>query len=377
MKRISTFRLLALLAIVILVQSACALPFTITMKDQPNPNEAVEVPGEPGEVAEMPAMPTEPLAEIPKVAGPPTPTPFLYSGPMPAAGTGGVYGRLLWNGQPVQGVEVKLCDEIKYFGGCEGAEYPTVTDANGVYAILDVPPGSYGLTYKALDADTWYFVTSGLLDAKDFQINAGDMVNVGDHLTVRLDVVILTPQEDENLTIARPTLSWQPYPDAAYYELTFHSDRAGSLIHRKQLTETSFVMDRDLQTCAYSFQIEVFNSSEELIAEYDGWRRFKVAGMPTSCVMTALSPADGASVSATGIVLTWEPHALAASYKIHMYNPDDSSIKILDFVKTSETSYAITQNVPAGKYTWVVYGYDAFDESLGFTDAFTLYVTNP
>jgi hypothetical protein len=60
-----------------------------------------------------------------------------------------------------------------------------------------------------------------------------------------------------------------------------------------------------------------------------------------------------------------------------MYNADDSSIKILDFVKTSETSYAITQNVPAGKYTWVVYGYDAFDESLGFTDAFTLYVTNP
>ena len=377
MKRSRSFQLFVIFIVIILVQSACTLPFTITMKDQTSPNEAAEAPGGVGGDGENPVMPTEPPPDIPKVAGPPTPTPFIYNGPLPAAGTGGVYGRLLWNGSPVQGVEVKLCDEIKYFGGCEGAEYPTVTDATGVYAILDVPPGTYGLTYKALDADTWYFVTSGILNAKDFQINAGEMVAMGDHLTVRVDVVILTPQEDERLTIARPTLSWQPYPDAAYYELTFHSDRAGSMIHRKQMIETSFVMDRDLQNCAYSFSIEVYNAAEEIIAEYDGWRRFEVGGMPTSCVMTALTPADGATVPVNGIELTWEPHAWAASYKIHMYNTDDSSLKVLDFVKSTGTSYTVTQNVPPGTYTWVVYGYDSFDESLGFTDAFTLYVTNP
>jgi hypothetical protein len=377
MQKNRSFHLFAIILVIVLVQSACALPFTITMKDGGTPNEAEEAPGEVGAGEEIPAVPTEPPAGIPKVAGPPTPTPFIYAGPLPAAGTGGVYGRLLWNGAPVQGVEIKLCDEIKFFGGCEGAEFPTTTDANGVYAILDVPPGTYGLTFKALDADTWYFVTSGILNAKDFQINAGDMVNMGDHLTVRVDVVILSPQEDERLEIARPTLSWQPYPEAAYYELTFHSDRAGSMIHRKQMTETTFVMDRDLQSCDYSFSIEVYNVSEEIIAEYDGWRRFSVRGMPTSCVMHALTPADGASAPANGIILTWEPHALAANYKIHMYNADDSSFKVLDFVTTSETSYAVTQTVPPGTYTWVVYAYDAYDESLGFTDAFTLHVTNP
>jgi hypothetical protein len=177
--------------------------------------------------------------------------------------------------------------------------------------------------------------------------------------------------------VARPVLSWQPYPDAAYYELTFHSGRGGSLIHRKKVTETSFTMDRDLQSCEYSFDIEAFNAQGVIIAEYDGWRRFQIAGLPQNCVMKALTPADGASVSAKAITLTWEPHAWAAVYKLHMYLESDSKIKILDFVETSETSYTVTQDVPAGTYYWVVYGYDEFGDGLGFTNGFTLNATSP
>ncbi len=317
-----------------------------------------------------------PVISVPK--GPPTPTPFVYNGPSPAAGSGGVYGRLLWNGGPVEGLEVKLCDEIKFIGGCTGAEYPSITDANGVYAILDVPPGSYGLTYHAVDSDTWYYVTSGFLDAEDFEVPADEMVNVGDFNTVRTDLVILTPKEDERMdSVSRPVLSWEPYPEAAYYELTFHSGRGGSLIHRMKLTETSFTMDRDLQSCDYSFDIEVFNAQEVVIAEYDGWRNFEIAGLPQDCVLTALTPADGATVTADGITLSWEPHDWADVYKLHMYNTADNSLKILDFVETKETSYKVTQEVPAGEYYWVVYAYDKFGDGLGFSTGLTMHVTSP
>ena len=60
-----------------------------------------------------------------------------------------------------------------------------------------------------------------------------------------------------------------------------------------------------------------------------------------------------------------------------MYSATDTNVKILDFVKSNTTSYTVTQNVPPGEYVWVVYAYDQFDEDLGFTDQFTLYVTNP
>lgn len=373
------------LMITILIQIACVLPTIGSSPKQTEPAAEEETPKTqaadgletPETEIDTPDQPTPKAEKPPKKGGPPTPTPYIYQGEAPAAGTGGVYGRLLWNGKPVEGVEVKLCDEIKFLKGCIGKEYPALTDTDGIYVILDVPPGKYGLTFRALDSDTWYYITSSVLNAKDFEILSDQMMDVGDHLTVRTDLIILTPKEDERLTVARPTLTWETYPGAAYYELTFHAGRGGSLIGRMKLTETSFTLDRDLQTCDYSFTIEAFNDQEERIAENDGWRNFVIGGLPQSCKMVALTPAKGATVSAKNITLTWQPHDWAAVYKIHMYKKDDSKLKILDFVETSKTEYVITQDVPAGVYQWVVYAYDAFGDNLGFTDTFILNVTSP
>jgi hypothetical protein len=144
-----------------------------------------------------------------------------------------------------------------------------------------------------------------------------------------------------------------------------------------ELTETSFTMGRDLQSCEYSFKIEAFNSQGIQIAENDGWRNFANGGIPQKCILTASAPQDGASVTASNITLTWQPHDWAAEYQIHMYSEDDSSQKVLDFVKTNTTSYTITQNVPAGRYIWVVYAYDDYGDGLGFSDQSILNVTSP
>jgi len=382
--------IIAAFTILILIQVACATSsitdkagkiVEVVMQTDEVPVESAAQPTSgtgtaPSNAVTQPAPAQKPAITI--AAGPPTATPFVYSGSPPQTGTGGVYGRLFWNGKPIEGQEIKLCDEIKMFGGCQGAQFPAVTDAYGVYVILNVTPGTYGLTYRALDSDSWYYVTSGILNAKDFEVPANQMVNVGDYKTIRTDLVILTPQDKERMSnVRRPVLSWEPYPEASYYELTFHMDRGGSLIHRKKLSETTFTMDRDLQSCEYSFDVEAFNAQGESIAEYDGWRRFQIAGFPQNCVMKALSPADGASTAANAITLTWESHEWAAVYKLHMYLKSDSNTKILDFVETTTPNYKVTQAVPAGQYYWVVYAYDAFGDGLGFTNGFILNVTNP
>jgi hypothetical protein len=71
----------------------------------------------------------------------------------PAAGTGNVQGRVLYNGQPAKDIEVKLCETFSQFvGGCGGQILVAKTDATGEYLIKNVPPKIYeGLTAKVFD----------------------------------------------------------------------------------------------------------------------------------------------------------------------------------------------------------------------------------
>jgi|GEM_PF-2305054 len=375
----------AFLILLLLAQLACVLPAVGSSTQPAQPTDAEQADANPpeGEIETPKAAEKQPKestptpVKAPKKTSPPAPTSVVYQGTAPAAGSGGVFGRLLWNGKPVEGVEIKLCDKIEFLKGCVGTEYPAVTDADGMYAILDVPPGKYGLTFRAINSDNWYYITSSILNAKDFEIVADKMIYIGDHHTVKTDLVILSPKEDERITVARPPLTWEPYADADYYKLTFHASRGSTLVSGLKTKETSFTLDRDLQTCTYSFKVEAFNAQEVKIAEFDGWRNFAVGGLPQNCKLVALTPAKGATVSAKEIKLTWEPHDWAVVYKIHFYLKGDSKVKILNFVETKSTEYTITQEVPAGLYQWVVYAYDDFGDFFAFSDTFELNVTGP
>ncbi|HEY9401858.1 MAG TPA: hypothetical protein VIQ24_04155, partial [Pyrinomonadaceae bacterium] len=62
----------------------------------------------------------------------------------PAAGTGNVQGKVLFNGKPVENIEVKLCEKFnRFLGGCDGKTYTARTDANGEYVIADTEPKVY------------------------------------------------------------------------------------------------------------------------------------------------------------------------------------------------------------------------------------------
>ncbi len=300
---------------------------------------------------------------------------FEYNGPAPASGTGNVVGRLLWNGQPVIGVPVKLCDEIEFFGGCQGTEYDATTDNSGIYLFANIPPMTYGLTFHALESDSWVYVTSGLLDAQDFEVAANQTLNVGDNIIIKYDMQSIGPAEDAQISEPRPVIEWEAYPDAASYEVTLDSDRGYSVFLFEETQETSMTPTSDLLTCGYSWYIKAYNSSGIQIAETEGMWHFAEIGQPYDCYVTGLSPADGASASAGNLTLTWDAHGLAAYYQINMYNADDSSINPLDFVRADANSYTVTQTIEPGSYNWVVYAYDQNDDFFAFSDTFTLIVT--
>src|SRR4029079_16583965 len=82
----------------------------------------------------------------------------------PAAGTGNVQGKVLYNSKPAVGIEVKLCESFnRFLGGCSGKEFTAKTDKDGEYVITNVPPKTYeALTARVFDTDEYIFATSGL-----------------------------------------------------------------------------------------------------------------------------------------------------------------------------------------------------------------------
>jgi hypothetical protein len=153
------------------------------------------------------------------------------------------------------------------------------------------------------------------------------------------------------------------------------AERGLSIFLFEQMQATSAAPNIDLLTCNYGWYVKAYNASGIQIAETDGIWHFDEVGQPYDCLVTGLSPADGASASAGGLTLTWDAHGLAVYYQVNMYGADDSSINPLNFVRTQTNSYTITQTIEPGTYNWVVYAYDQSDNFFAFSDTFTLIVT--
>ncbi|HEX4899865.1 MAG TPA: hypothetical protein VFV61_04985, partial [Pyrinomonadaceae bacterium] len=62
----------------------------------------------------------------------------------PAAGTGNVQGKVLYNSQPAANIEIKLCETFnRFMGGCTGKSYTVRSDKDGEYLITNVAPKTY------------------------------------------------------------------------------------------------------------------------------------------------------------------------------------------------------------------------------------------
>jgi len=324
----------------------------------------------------LPPTPTSiPLTPTPV---PPTslPTP---SAPPPAPGTGNVVGRILWNAQPVADTEVKLCEDVSMVGGCKGIEYSTYTDATGVYLLADVPPGEYGLVVHAIGADRWVYVTAGLgISARKYTVAADQVLTVDDQSIYKFDLKLTGPTDKEQVETGQPALVWEPYPEAAYYELYLTSEKAGNVVNNYRVDANQVTLDKSLVDCKYTWSVEAFNAQGEKIAETDGYFDFTVTGQPLSCYILITAPLDGVTVPGNGLALAWEAHPSAAAYKILMWNDTEADRpKVLDFVEVRETSYTFSETLASARYVWSVTAYDAAGQQVAGSQVYDFTVSNP
>lgn len=191
----------------------------------------------------------------------------------PTPGTGNVQGKVLYNGKPAEGIEVKLCEKFNsIFGGCSGQSYTAKSDAEGVYVITNVPPMTYeGLLAKVFDTDSYVFATTGLagISSAKYEVAADKTLFVRPTHLFKSDLKLLNPKAGSKVSAEGLELKWQEYPDAAYYKLSLYpSDMSVTSPYIGQRVEaTTFSADKPLPKSEYRIQLEAYNDADQKLAE--------------------------------------------------------------------------------------------------------------
>ena len=166
-----------------------------------------------------------------------------------AAPEGVVQGRVLWNGQPIPGATVYVADDPKP----GTTRYGTVTtDDQGRFSIAGVPPGNRFIVVNANQPVFWIssgvpFTMGASTYTRDFQLCKGFELH--------------SPANNESVS-SRPVLRWDPYPDAARYDVVVLTEHSQIAFERATAADvTSLQLDVDLPPGMYQWRVNVFNAA--------------------------------------------------------------------------------------------------------------------
>ncbi len=192
----------------------------------------------------------------------------------PADDKGNVQGKAMFNEQAAEGVEVKLCEKFNQYGkGCDGKTFTTKTDENGEYLIKDVPPGTYAaLTVRVFNTPFYVFATSGLVSAAQYNIEAGKTFFAPDSHLFKNDLKLISPKSGAKVPAGSMEVSWEPYPDAAYYKVSVHGDsQSGAKTDLdfvgRRVDGTALTVDKPLPAGTYRPFVDAFNSSDRKLSQ--------------------------------------------------------------------------------------------------------------
>lgn len=191
----------------------------------------------------------------------------------PAPGTGNVQGKVLFNGKPVENIEVKLCETFsRFLGGCGGKTFTARTDKDGDYVITNVEPKVYeGLLARVFETDSYIFATTGIggLSANKYEVVADKTLFVSPTNLYKADLKLVNPKAGSKVSAQNLELKWEPYPDAAYYKFSIHAEEASvsSPYVNERVDGTSFGIDKPLEKGTYRWRVEAFNSDDKKLAE--------------------------------------------------------------------------------------------------------------
>jgi formylglycine-generating enzyme required for sulfatase activity len=306
----------------------------------------------------------------------PTATPTVQLAD-PQPGTANAAGRVLWNNQPVIGVEVRLCKDYKPYAleGCGEPQITATTHAEGWYVFTNVPPAKYSVFVHAVDkvSDLWFFLYSQpnysqsngnylpLLSLYNqtpiqYDLTADQTLMISEMHIYKFDLKQTFPIDGESYPEI-PTLTWEPYPGAAYYGVRFGQKEIpdnGELIYG-----TTYTLTQPMQSCEYKWKVEAFNLEGEKISEFDGSERFELAGQPSSCWITLNNPTEQAVVKEGEVFeLSWQADPWATHYTIDVIEikPNEHS-SVLSGLQVNGTTYTFPHGLPAGEYAWSIDAY--------------------
>lgn len=191
----------------------------------------------------------------------------------PAPGTGNVQGKVLYNGKPVENIEVKLCEKFnQYFGGCGGKSYTARTDKDGEYVITNAEPKVYeGLLARVFDTDSYIFAASGIagLSSTKYEITADKTLFIKPTNLFKGDLKVLNPKAGAKVSAQNLELKWETYPDAAYYKFSIYPEEMSvtSPYVNERVEATSFSIDKPMQKGTYRWQVDAYNSADQKLSE--------------------------------------------------------------------------------------------------------------
>src|ERR1051325_4532440 len=191
----------------------------------------------------------------------------------PAPGTGNVQGKVLYNGKPVENIDVRLCETFsRFLSGCGGKIYTAKTDKDGDYVITNEPPKEYeGLTVRVFDTDSYVFATTGIagISATKYNVEADKTLFVAPTNLFKGDLKMLNPKSGSTVSGQDLELKREPYPNAAYYKFTLypndHQVTPQYVNHR--VDDASFKVSKPLEKGSYRFKVEAFNSADKKLSE--------------------------------------------------------------------------------------------------------------
>ena len=191
----------------------------------------------------------------------------------PAPGTGNVQGKVLYNGKPVENIQVKLCETFsRFLGGCGGKIYTAHTDKDGDYVVANVEPKVYeGLTVRVFDTDSYIFATAGIagISATKYDVTVDKTLFVSPTHLFKGDLKVVNPKAGAKVSANNLELKWDSYPEAAYYKFSIYPEDSSltSPYINERIEGTSFRIDKPLQKGTYRWQVEAYNGADQKLSE--------------------------------------------------------------------------------------------------------------
>ena len=191
----------------------------------------------------------------------------------PAPGTGNVQGKVLYNGAPVENIDVKLCETFsRFLSGCGGKIYTAKTDKDGDFVITNVPPKEYeGLTVRVFETDSYVFATTGIagISSAKYNVVADKTLFVSPTHLFKGDLKVVNPKAGSTVSGEDLELKWDAYPDAAYYKFSLspNNHQVTPPYINQRVDDAAFKVNKPLEKGEYRFKVEAFNGADKKLSE--------------------------------------------------------------------------------------------------------------